>query len=240
MTTVDDISSEEMDAIEQLGGWESCKALTDKILAEYGIHRSLLGQPLRGHVHAVSSNLHLDMTREASISANLADLFRQAGDIQREAGGTNYVGAMLQHLVGAKLELVLGEGAVEHHGASVADHSTNRNADFDIHGVAIHVTTHPSEVLMRKAVANLKAGLRPLIVTLGDGVAGAAYLLKDTEWADRIDVLDAAQFLMANVYERSLFRAGECKITLQSIVEQYNRIVESCETDPVLLIRVMG
>lgn len=168
----------------------------------------------------------------------MADLFRQAAEIQKNSGGTNYVGAMLQHLVGAKLDLVLGEGVIKHHGASVADHSTERNADFHINGVAIHVTTHPSEALIRKAAANLKAGLKPLIITMGDGVNGASYLLKDTEWADRIDVLDAAQFLTANVYERSLFQAGECNVTLRAIVDRYNQIVALCETDPVLQIRV--
>ena len=33
---------------------------------------------------------------------------------------------MLQHLVGAKLDAVLGGGQINHHGFSVADHSTGR------------------------------------------------------------------------------------------------------------------
>lgn len=144
---------------------------------------------------------------------------------------------MLQHLVGAKLDVVLGVGAIKHHGFSVADHSTERGADFEVDGAAIHVTTHPSEALIRKTAGNLQHGLRPVIVTLSDGVEGAAYLLKNTEWKDRVDVIDAAQFLTANVYERSFFKASACKATLVSILERYNAIVAECETDPVLRIR---
>src|ERR1017187_2995394 len=35
-------------------------------------------------------------------------------------------------------------------------------------------------------------------------------------------VLDAAQFLTANVYERSLFKASECKVTLTALLDRYN------------------
>ncbi len=69
-----------------------------------------------------------------------------------------------------------------------------------MNGVAIHVTIHPTEALIRKAAKNFQNGLKPVIVTLTDGVAGAAYLLKGTEWKNRIDVIDATQFLTANVW----------------------------------------
>jgi len=158
-----------------------------------------------------------------SVSWNLANIFAQALEIQKNSGGANFVGAMLQHLVGAKLDIVLGAGVASHHGYSVADHSTDRLADFEVNGVAIHVTTHPSEALIRKAAQNIQSGIKPIIVTLADGVVGATYLLKDSEWKERIDVIDATQFLIANVYERSLFNAGECKATLAAILTRYSR-----------------
>ena len=188
-------------------------------------------------LHFASDGPRFDFDSGKSVRANLQELFHQAAEIQRNSGGANYHGAMLQHLVGAKLDLILGTGFIKHHGFSVADHSTERSADFHVNNVAIHVTTHPTESLIRKAAANLKAGLKPLIITLADGVSGANFLIKGTEWVDRIDVLDAAQFLTADVYERSLFQAGECKMTLRGIIERYNEIVAQCETDPVLRIR---
>lgn len=189
-------------------------------------------------LHFASEGPKFDFDSGKSIRANLQDLFRQADELQRNSGGSNYFGIMLQHLVGAKLDLVLGQGVITHHGSSVADHSTARKSDFDLDGVAIHVTTHPGEALIRKAAANLKAGLKPIIITTGDGVSLTLLTLKGTEWADRIDVLEVGQFLTANIYERSLFRVSDCKVTLSSIIERYNLIVEQCETDPVLRIRV--
>ncbi len=192
-------------------------------------------EKVRLHFASEGPKFHFDAGK--SVAANLTDLFLQASEIQKNSGGANFVGAMLQHLVGAKLDIVLGMNTAQHHGFSVADHSTNRHADFEINGVAIHVTTHPSEALIRKAAKNLNAGFKPLIVTLGKGVEGAAYLLQATEWKDRIDVIDATQFLTANIYEHSLFQADECKATFLAILTRYNEIVQACETDPVLLIR---
>ncbi|MEI6078118.1 MAG: DUF4928 family protein [Verrucomicrobiota bacterium] len=173
-----------------------------------------------------------------SLQANIEELLGQAAAVQASGGGTNYVGAMLQHLVGAKLDFVLGKGKVDHHGFSVSDQSTKRNSDFEVAGVAIHVTTHPAEALLRKCNDNIQAGLKPLIITLKDGVDGVTYLLKKSPLVNRVDVLDAAQFLTANVYERSFFQAANCKITLNTLLEGYNAIVEKCETDPSLKIRL--
>jgi hypothetical protein len=192
-------------------------------------------EKVRLHFASEGPRFHFDTGK--SVAANLADIFAQAMEIQKNSGGANFVGAMLQHLVGAKLDIVLGLGVATHHGFSVADHSTERQGDFEVNGIAIHVTTHPTEALIRKAAQNFQNGLRPVIVTLADGVEGAAYLLKSTEWKNRIDVIDATQFLTANIYERSLFKAGECKSTLAAILTRYNEIVAACETDPVLHIR---
>jgi hypothetical protein len=192
-------------------------------------------EKVRVHFSSEGPKFHFDIAK--SVSSNLVGILAQAHEIQRNSGGTNYVGAMLQHLVGAKLDIVLGDGMIQHHGHSTADNPTGRNADFEINGVAIHVTTHPTEALIRKAALNLQSGLKPIIVTLADGVEGAVFLLKGTEWSDRVDIMDAGQFLTANIYEHSLFKAGECKSTLLSILERYNQIVDECETDPVLKIR---
>ena len=51
-------------------------------------------------------------------------------------------------------------------------------------------------------------------------------------------MLDVAQFLTANVYERSFFKTAECKITLGALLKRYNAIVEECETDPSLLVKI--
>ncbi len=191
-------------------------------------------EKVRAHFSSEGPKFHFDPGK--SLHANIHDLLQQADDLQENSGGTNYVGAMLQHLVGAKLDVVLGEGKIQHHGSSVADHSTARQSDFQIETVAIHVTTHPSEALVRKCAENLRAGMKPLIITLGDGVEGVAFLLKNANLTDRVDVLDVGQFLTANVYERSLFKAAACKATFSKLLDRYNEIVGVCETDPALRI----
>ena len=103
-------------------------------------------------------------------------------------------------------------------------------------GVALHVTTSPSEALVRKCDSNLKAGLKPVILTLGDSVDGAVSLLRNFDLDERVDVLDVGQFLTANVYEHSLFKAGDCRVTLKKLLSRYNAIVAICETDPSLRI----
>lgn len=192
-------------------------------------------EKVRIHFSSEGPKFHFDTAK--SVSANLSGILAQAQEIQKNSGGANYVGAMLQHLVGAKLDIVLGPGLIKHHGHSTADNPTGRNADFEINGVAVHVTTHPTEALIRKAAVNLQSGLKPIIVTLADGVEGALFLLKGTEWRDRVDIMDAGQFLTANIYEHSLFKVAECKSTILTILQRYNQIIEECETDPVLKIR---
>ena len=189
-------------------------------------------------LHFASEGPKLNFDTGKSLAANIGNLLAQAGKIQSNSGGTNYVGAMLQHLVGAKLDLVLGLGKVEHHGFSVADQSTERKGDFQIDSVAIHVTTHPSEALVRKCDDNLKSGLKPLIVTTPDGVVGAAFLLRTSGLHERVDVLDCSQFLTANLYERSFFQVADCKVTFTKLLERYNELVNECETDPVLRVNL--
>jgi hypothetical protein len=191
---------------------------------------------VRGYFASEGPKFHFDPGK--SLRANINDLLDQAAVLQSSGGGTNYVGAMLQHLVGAKLDIVLGRGKIRHHGFSVADQSTARNADYQVETVAIHVTTHPTEALVRKCGENINAGLKPLIITLADAVRPADFILQTFELSDRVDVLDAAQFLTANVYERSLFKAADCKMTLTALLERFNEIVASCETDPSLLVKI--
>ena len=244
MKTCYPLSAEEEKTIETLGGIDRAASVADQVLARNGIHRGLFTKSERDRIRRGrcpqkrTIAFHFDTGK--SLRANINDLLDQASELQVTGGGTNYVGAMLQHLVGAKLDIVLGQGKLHHHGFSVADQSTDRKADYQVEAVAIHVTTHPTEALVRKCGDNIKAGLKPLIITLGEAVRPADFILKTFELNDRVDVLDAAQFLTANVYERSLFKAAECKVTLAALLARYNAIVDECETDPSLRVKLTG
>ncbi len=241
-STETEIPDEERSAIEHLGGFEHVESMVNGILKQHGFLRRMFTEqeraPFLDGDNAVRTEIVFNFDTGKSLRANIADLLRQAHEVQAHGGGTNYVGAMLQHLVGAKLDLVVGAGKIAHHGFSVADHSTDRKGDFHVESVAMHVTTHPGEALIRKCGDNLRDGLKPVIVTIGENVTAAAVLLKNAELGDRVDVLDALQFLTANVFEHSKFSAAQCKVTLANILTRYNAIVSECETDPSLRVRL--
>lgn len=166
----------------------------------------------------------------------IRDLLQQAEKRQKDNPGTMYAGAVLQHLVGAKLTLALPETCIAMNGFSVADAVSDRSGDFVIEDVVVHVTTAPGEALMRKCAANLQAGLRPLIVTTYRSVPAAESLAEIQGIGGRVDVLDAEQFIAANIYELSGFQAMRRKPTFDKLAETYNAIVDRCETDASLKI----
>ena len=172
-----------------------------------------------------------------SLRAMIRDLLAQAQAREKEASGATYAGAMLQHLVGARLSRALG-GPVESHGASVADAVSGREADFLVQDTAIHATTAPGEALLRKCKANLDAGLRPVIVTIARGVAVAEGLAEQAGVAERVDVFDAGQFIAGCVCDQGRFAADGRKQAIERLIAAYNAIVESCETDPGLRIQL--
>jgi len=142
---------------------------------------------------------------------------------------------VLKHLVGAKLELVLGR-EVEAHGAFVADSVTDRQGDYRIEDVVIHVTTSPGEALLRKCSDNLDQGLRPLVITTFKNVAVAETMAENAGVAGRVEFFDVEQFVASNIFELSKFSASGRKVTVQDLIARYNRLA-GCENNPGLLIK---
>jgi len=171
-----------------------------------------------------------------TIGASLDELFEQAKKRQKQNPGTQYLGIMLQHLVAAKLSLILPQGAFDIHAASVADSPTDRSGDFVINRMALHCTTAPGEPLILKCRANLHANIQPVIITVFDRVKTAFDLAADAGLNGRIEVWDVQQFLATNVTEHSLFDGAERNAKLADIIERYNRIIEEKENDPSLKI----
>ena len=171
-----------------------------------------------------------------TIGANLEELFDQAKKRQRQNPGTQYLGTVLQHLVAAKLRLIMPEGSFEIHGASVADAPTERAGDFILNNSIIHCTTMPGAALIEKCRRNLIAGCRPIIITIFDRVYTALNLAEDAGLDGRVEVWDVQQFLSANVFEHSFFDEQKRNSTLADIIDNYNQIILKKETDPSLRI----
>ncbi len=217
--------------VEVLNGLFAASILSLPEAESYWVGRTL------AYFDALPFTFKLDPSR--SLRACVRDLLSQAVERQREVRGTMYAGAVMQHLVGAKLDFVT-KGAVAQHGFSVADAPSNRAGDFLIGDVAIHVTTAPGEALIRKCKSNLEGGLRPLIITTEDGVGGAKALAKQVGLDDRLDVIEIEQFIATNVYEWSIFEKDARSTAVKDILDRYNAIVTKCETDPSLRIEFEG
>jgi len=181
--------------------------------------------------------MNIDQSR--SLHSIINDLLKQAQKRQQEAKGSTITGTVMQHLVGAKLELALSTINIDHHGASVADSSTDRPGDFVIGDSVIHVTTSPTEALLSKCRKNIDSNMRPIIVTTKERVDVALALAENISIKERLDVLDVLQFVATNIYELSDFNQSSRPMKVIELVEKYNLIVDSFETDPSLRIEVI-
>jgi hypothetical protein len=180
----------------------------------------------------------LRLDSSLGLRAVIRNLVGQAEERQKASAGTMYHGTMMQHLVGAKLDLVLGLGNVTHNGANTSDQKPDRTGDFDIGDVSIHVSTSPGEALIRKCAANFDAGRRPMIVTTRKGVVIAEGLAENIGIGDRLDVIEFEQFVATNLHELGRFEAEQRRIKVGELIARYNEIVDEFETDPSLQIEI--
>lgn len=178
-----------------------------------------------------------------SIRTAVRHLTSQAEARQKESGGTMFLGTMMQHLVGAKLQTVLPDedkSKVVHHGSNQSDQKPGRHGDFDLEDVAIHVSTAPSEGLVRKCAENLGKGKRPIIITTRRGLLTAEGLLENAGIHDRVDVVEFEQFVATNIFEFGRFTSDGRRDVFQRIIDAYNEVVDRHETDPSLRIEMTG
>ncbi|MFH0883189.1 MAG: DUF4928 family protein [bacterium] len=183
-----------------------------------------------------SKPMRIKTDTSISIRAVIKDILMQAEARQKESTGTNYVGAVLQHMVGAKLELVTKDIKIEHSSFSTADDSLGKPGDFYIGDVSIHVTTAPSEGLIEKCRSNIDRDIRPIIVTVDRSVPIAVGLAENFGINDRIDVFSAEQFLASNIHELGDFIRKGRTAAISDMIDKYNELIEKCETDPSLKI----
>lgn len=186
----------------------------------------------------ISRPFNLKVDPSKSIRSIVSDLIEAAFARQRECPGVMVAGAVMQHLVGAKIATALPDTKITHEGFSVADAPSGRKGDFLIGDTAIHVTTAPTEALIRKCCDNLAQSIRPLIITTQSGVGGAIALAKNAAVAERIDIIEIEQFIATNVYEWTAFQQTKRSVSVRQMIDAYNGIIDQCETDPSLKIEM--
>lgn len=191
------------------------------------VHEFFAGKPFK---------IKLDASR--SLRMVVRDVVGQAEDRQKTMRGVHYAGAVLQHLVGAKLDCALGKGHLLHNSFSTADAPRERAGDFFLGDVAIHVTTSPGEAVIERCRENLNDGYRPILVTIQRGLNVAEGLAANIGLSDRIDIFEVEQFVALNLYELAKFAAEGRKTAVTDLVSRYNEIVGEFETDPSLKIEL--
>jgi hypothetical protein len=182
--------------------------------------------------------IQLDSSK--GLRAVVRNVISQAEERQKSTPGVYYAGAVLQHLVGAKLDCALGLGKLTHNSFSTSDEQSGRHGDFFLGDVAIHVTTSPGEAVIEKCRENINSGHRPIIVTLQKGLLVAEALSENAGIGERIDVFEIEQFIALNLYELGQFGQQGRQIAVKDLVERYNQVVEEVETDPSLKIELKG
>jgi Domain of unknown function (DUF4928) len=177
---------------------------------------------------------------DASSSLRLVvrDILEQAEERQKAAFGVWYVGAVMQHMVGAKLDCALGPGKFQHNSFTTSDEQSGRKGDFFVGDVAIHVTTSPGEAAIQRCSDNLNDGHRPILVTRQRGLTVAEALAENVGLEDRIDIFEIEQFIALNLYEMGKFLMEGRRSVLKDFVTRYNEIIEDVETDPSLRIEL--
>lgn len=171
-----------------------------------------------------------------SLRSVLSSLFEQAFRRRRSAEERAHAGALLQHLVGAKLACTRRPEIVRHRGYATADTGAGRACDFAVGDTAFHVTTAPSEAVIERCRDNLEMALRPVLITLENRTSMAFCLADNAGIEDRIDIFDIEQFLALNILEWGRFRSEGRQTALDDLLDEYNRIVEENETDRSLMI----
>jgi hypothetical protein len=182
--------------------------------------------------------LRVKLDASKGLRAVVRDVIGQAVVRQQTTPHSYNAGAVLRHLVGAKLDCALGKGKVEHNSSSLPDSPGPRAADFFLGDVAIHVMIAPGEAVIKRCRENLNNGIRPVLVTLQRGLDVAEGLAKNVELGDCIDIFEIEQFLALNIYTLGNFAAGGRKTVVTEIFDRYNEIIEEVETDPSLKIEL--
>lgn len=147
------------------------------------------------------------------------------------------LGIVAQHLVGAKLELRFPDEPIGRDSGTTADKQTGRSGDFRVGTTAFHVTVAPMEKLGDRCRQNVADGLRPIILTPLNRVAGAAQMMEIQGLSSRVGVQAIESFVGTNVEEIAVYDSDGIRKTLAALVRRYNERIEAVESDKSLRIK---
>lgn len=175
--------------------------------------------------------ISVDLQPSKPVSVIIEDILRAASERSDKP-----TGAVLQHLVGAKLQLRFPEEEIGLDQANAADMQTDREGDFQVGTTAFHVTVAPMEKLINRCNENKKAGYRPVILTLDRKVQAAKQMAENAGISEDISVQSAEVFIGNNIEEIAIYDGDKIRQGIASLIEAYNHRISSVEVDKSLMI----
>ena len=175
-------------------------------------------------------NLKLDIDRRQAPKTWVRMIVESAK--QRSAG------VVEQHLVGAKLERRFKGHNVPNYPAHAGDLQTAREGDFTISKLVYHVTATPSRNVMQKCAANVKVGLKPILLVPSEQENKARALAEDEGIDKELTIVSIEDFVSLNIIELATEENKDFFGVLKEIVQIYNRRLSEVETDLSLQIEV--
>jgi hypothetical protein len=146
------------------------------------------------------------------------------------------IGAVAQHLVGAKLAVRFPEMEIENHSYTTADQQLGRHGDFVVGSTVFHVTVAPGTGVVEKCRANIRNGYRAKLLVREDVVQAARQLVSIAGLDRQVGVASIEAFVGQNIEELGDFDQPDITETLKELFAEYNRRVEEVEIDRSLLL----
>ncbi|BEH97528.1 DUF4928 family protein [Edwardsiella ictaluri] len=173
----------------------------------------------------------VDLDYSKPVSSVVSDILKAAAERSDKP-----TGAVLQHLIGAKLQLRFPDVKIGNDRANAADLHTDREGDFQVGTTAFHVTTAPMEKLITRCVENKRAGYRPVILTLESKVIAARQMADNVGMSEQIAVQAAETFIGNNIEEIAIYDGDKIREGLARLIRTYNARINAIEIDKSLMI----
>jgi len=173
----------------------------------------------------------VDLDYNKPVSSVVSDILKAATERSDKP-----TGVVLQHLIGAKLQLRFPNVEIGRDRANAADLHTDREGDFQVGTTAFHVTTAPMEKLISRCVENKRAGYRPVILTLESKVIAARQMADNVGMSEQIAVQAAENFIGNNIEEIAIYDGDKIREGLARLIRTYNARINAIETDKSLMI----
>lgn len=173
----------------------------------------------------------VDLDYNKPVASVVSDILKAAAERSDKP-----TGAVLQHLIGAKLQLRFPNVKIGCDRANAADLHTDREGDFQVGTTAFHVTTAPMEKLISRCVENKRAGYRPVILTLESKVIAARQMADNVGMSEQIAVQAAETFIGNNIEEIAIYDGDKIREGLARLIRTYNARINAIEIDKSLMI----